>query len=335
MRFQSRSLQGSGALLLLACAHFACLPTPPESTGTATSTGDSASSDGSSSVSASSTSAGETSTSTSAGSEGGTEGTSSSSAGTSGSSDGSTTECNFVCDDPTCGDGEAFIPGPGLSPRCLPPLEECDAWLQDCPEGEKCSAYADNGESAWNALRCVPVDGDAKPGEPCLAYESPLSGLDTCELGAMCWSVDEETLEGVCVGLCDGSPDEPTCAEPGTSCKVSNDGVLNLCLDDCYPLAKECDEGDACVFLGDSFSCAPGGVGGVGEPCVGATCTDGQSCFPAAYLPECQSGSCCTPYCDITAEDPCPELEGSTCVSFFMGEPPEGLENVGSCVFPP
>jgi hypothetical protein len=322
---------------MLVFAQAACLPTPPETTGTAASTGDSATTDASVSISASSTSAGQTSASTSGDTDGtsGSDGTSAGSDGTSGSSDGSTTECNFICDDPTCGDGEAFIPGPGLSPRCLPPLEECDAWLQDCPEGEKCSAYAADGESAWNALRCVPVDGDAKPGEPCLAYENPLTGLDSCELGAMCWSVDEETLEGVCVGLCDGSPDESTCAEPGTSCKVSNGGVLNLCLDDCHPLAKECDEGDACVFVEDSFSCTPGGIDGIGEPCNGATCTDGQSCFPAPYLPECQSGSCCTPYCDVTADDPCPDLEGSTCVSFFMDEPPEGLENVGSCVFPP
>jgi len=331
MRYQRLSSSLPGAVLLLICAHIGCLPTP-ETTDTASSSGDSASTGESGSVgaSASSTSAGTGST--------GSSGSTTSGSGSSssiGSSDGSTTECNFVCDDTTCDDGEAFVPGPG-QPRCLPPPVDCDPWLQDCPDGEKCSAYADSGGGAWNALSCAPVNGDAKPGEACLVYDSPLSGLDTCELGAMCWSVDEETLEGVCVGLCDGSPDEPTCAEPGTSCKVSNDGVLNLCLDDCHPLAKECDEGDACVYVEDSFSCSPGGVHGIGEPCNGSTCTDGQACLPAPFLPECQSGSCCTPYCDVNTEDPCPDLEGSTCVTFFMeGAAPEGLENVGSCVFPP
>jgi hypothetical protein len=43
---------------------------------------------------------------------------------------------------------------------------ECDPFLQDCPEGEKCVSYASSGGS-WDANKCVPVLGDGAAGEPC------------------------------------------------------------------------------------------------------------------------------------------------------------------------
>lgn len=327
-------LRLGGAALMLGSAHLACLPLP-ETTGTSASEGESSSVGTEGSITASSTSAGETdpgstsgaSTSSSGGSTGvGTTG--------SGTGEGSTTACDFICGDPPCGEGEVLVPGPepGLAPRCLP--GRCDPWAQDCPEGDKCAAYSEGG-ATWDELSCAPILGDAEPGEPCVVSEDPLSGLDTCELGAMCWGVDEESLEGVCVGLCDGSSEEPTCAEPGTSCRITNDGVLNLCLADCTPLGQGCAEGEACVFVVDGFSCVPGGEQGQGEACDGSSCTSGHLCLPAPYLPECRSSSCCTPYCEA-GDDPCPDLEGSTCVPFFMeGEAPEGLEELGFCAFPP
>ncbi len=50
----------------------------------------------------------------------------------------------------------------------------CDVFKQDCPEGEKCSAYADDGGTSWNASKCVPVNGDGQPGEPCTVEGSAL-----------------------------------------------------------------------------------------------------------------------------------------------------------------
>src|SRR5690606_9934066 len=53
------------------------------------------------------------------------------------------TTCSFVCD--TTGIG------PGTGPAC-------DNWAQDCPDGEKCAAWADDGTNSWNNLKCVPVE---------------------------------------------------------------------------------------------------------------------------------------------------------------------------------
>src|SRR5690606_441875 len=36
---------------------------------------------------------------------------------------------------------------------------ECDPFEQDCPEGEKCVAYASTGGN-WDANKCVPINGD-------------------------------------------------------------------------------------------------------------------------------------------------------------------------------
>ena len=58
--------------------------------------------------------------------------------------------CGFVCDSSdTAGD-------------------TCDLWEQDCPEGEKCNPWANDGGASWNALRCVPIDPNPDGvGEPC------------------------------------------------------------------------------------------------------------------------------------------------------------------------
>lgn len=66
-----------------------------------------------------------------------------------------------------------------------------------CDPKLKCVAYADGGGSSWNALRCVPIARNPdQPGEPCTVVESNVSGIDSCDQGAMCWDVDNNTLEG-------------------------------------------------------------------------------------------------------------------------------------------
>jgi hypothetical protein len=65
----------------------------------------------------------------------------------------------------------------------------------------------------------------------------------------MCFYVDPDTLEGVCVETCGGTVDEPTCLE-GT-CVVQYDGALPLCLTTCDPKASTCEKGENCEPVAD------------------------------------------------------------------------------------
>ncbi len=215
---------------------------------------------------------------------------------------------------------------------------ECDIWAQDCDEGEKCAPWANDGGSAWNATRCVPVDVDpVGVGETCVVEGSGVSGIDTCDFGSMCWDVDAETNEGTCVALCEGSPEAPTCAPEGTACSIANQGVLILCLPICNPLADECGDGEGCYSVGDAFHCAPdasGDGGGAGEPCefVNA-CEDGLLCLSGDTVPGCNADACCTPTCEDGDDTACPD--GQSCVPFFDRSTPAPamcLEGVGACI---
>ncbi|MBV1858549.1 MAG: hypothetical protein KUG77_09065 [Nannocystaceae bacterium] len=219
---------------------------------------------------------------------------------------------------------------------------ECDIWAQDCEDGEKCAPWANDGGSAWNATRCVPIDLDpVGVGEACVVEGSGVSGIDNCEAGSMCWDVDGETNEGTCVSLCEGSPEAPTCAPAGTACSIANQGVLIVCLPICNPLADECAEGQGCYPVGEVFQCAPdassGDQGQPGDPCefINA-CDNGSGCVNPTLVP-CPAGSagCCSSFCDVTGDgSEC--LGGQECVPWFeMGEEPDMcLEGVGVCTLP-
>jgi hypothetical protein len=138
---------------------------------------------------------------------------------------------------------------------------DCDPFAQDCPPGEKCMAWADDGGADWNALRCTPVrdDPDA-PGDPCTVEGSAMSGIDSCEQGSMCFHVDPDTNVGTCVSQCTNSLADPMCPADGEVCIVSNEDVLALCLTPCDPLADDCAVGQTCSPYADTFVCldAPG-----------------------------------------------------------------------------
>jgi hypothetical protein len=59
---------------------------------------------------------------------------------------------------------------------------ECDPFAQDCPEGEKCVAYASSGGSL-DANKCVLINGDAMPGESCM-YGGVVEASDDCNASA-------------------------------------------------------------------------------------------------------------------------------------------------------
>jgi hypothetical protein len=220
---------------------------------------------------------------------------------------------------------------------------ECDVWSQDCPEGEKCMPWANDGGSAWNATKCSALDPNpAQPGDECTVEGSGVSGVDNCDVASMCWAVDPETNTGYCIQFCNGSPDAPICDDPGTACAITNDGVLILCQALCDPLLQDCREGEGCVPIQDAFQCSPdasGDSGVYGDPCeyINA-CDPGLACLNADVVPGCAgSQGCCAPFCD--ASDPnavCPgAAQGEECVAWYEeGQAPPGYEDVGVCMLP-
>jgi hypothetical protein len=207
--------------------------------------------------------------------------------------------------------------------------------------------WANDGGNAWNATRCSPVDPNAdQPGEACMVEGSGVSGIDSCDIGSMCWNVDPETNEGVCVAFCLGSEGAPICEDPATGCWVPDQGVLILCLPSCDPLVQDCGEGDECGPQGGSaaFVCTPdasGDLGAHGDACEFVNvCDPGLFCAEAAAVFGCMdSNGCCTEFCDLAAVDPnaaCSgALDGETCTAWFdLGHAPPGFASLGACVLP-
>ncbi len=227
------------------------------------------------------------------------------------------------------GSGGTFVQEPDAQSG-----NECDPRLQDCPEGEKCAAWADDGGSSWNANKCVPVTGAGQAGDPCLTEGGGVSGLDDCAKGMMCWDVNEEAM-GVCVEFC-GEDDS---CPPMTECAVQNDGVLPICIPGCDPLLQDCPEGSGCYAIdGDNGNtiCIPdaSGDGGLdGDPCeYDNVCDPGLICIGGSA--GCTAMWCCTPWCDLTASNSCPGMaQGEECVPHFA-DPPPGADDVGICVIP-
>ncbi|WAS94776.1 hypothetical protein [Nannocystis punicea] len=210
----------------------------------------------------------------------------------------------------------------------------CDQWVQDCPEGQKCSPFADDGGNSWNNLKCVDVVRD--PGglyEPCENFGANASGEDSCDVGLLCW-------EGKCLGMCTGSPDKPGCTDPDASCILTSEGVLTLCLPKCDPLKQDCDPGQVCIPSPFDFVCvidSSGEDGQLFDECEFANaCDPGLFCVDPQLASECdpQFVGCCQPFCDITQPNTCPG-QGQECLSWWGQDPPQpGHEKLGICGLP-
>jgi hypothetical protein len=305
---------------LLAIVVVSCGPT----VGVGADSGSTSSSSSSSSTTAmTSTTIGTNSTTTEGSSTSTTIGADSSGESTSGSSDATNGPCD-ICD-----------------PDTLP--VECDLFEEDCARGLKCMPWASDGGDTWNALRCSPIDRDPDAvGEPCMAYyASPTSGFDSCELHAMCWNVDLETLVGECVAFCTGDLANPTCEDPSATCVTAADSVLALCMRTCHPLVPgNCDDDELCIPISGEFHCvsdASGEAGAVGDPCEYVdACDPGSFCANADVWPACAGLGCCAPFCDLDAAMPCPaEPTGLECVPWYEdGTAPRGYETLGLCASP-
>ncbi|MCX4241142.1 hypothetical protein [Paraliomyxa miuraensis] len=240
--------------------------------------------------------------------------------------------------------GVQLIPPPDGGPLIV----DCDIFAQDCPAGYKCMPWAPDGGSSWNGTRCSPIAEDpAGIDEPCMVEGSPTSGVDDCELSAMCWDVDPKTLEGTCIPLCIGTESDPYCADPMRECAYGSDGALFLCLRTCDPLVQDCPASEACYPIQDSWSCAPdasGDMGAYGDPCEFINvCDPGLVCLLSEAVPPgqpCEDAiGCCTEVCNVF--DPLGDLqcmsaaEGQTCQPWWEeGSAPLGYDHVGVCALP-
>lgn len=230
--------------------------------------------------------------------------------------------------------GQGFITDPDGGP----PGIECSTIEQNCPRGEKCNAWANDGGSAWNAAKCFPIVADPNSiDEPCTVDGNGVSGIDSCDLGSMCWDVDGRTLEGTCVPYCTGSNNAPVCDDPDRRCTIATGGVLALCFPQCSPLDPLfCAEGEGCYPVDDRFVCAPDASGPTdGDLFEGCefinACTAGLACMNPGLSPMCpaNAGGCCLPFCDLSSPT-CPE--GTQCLPYFEeGAVPPGHANIGVC----
>ena len=118
----------------------------------------------------------------------------------------------------------------------------CNLYTQNCPAGDKCMPWANDGGSAWNATRCSPVVDDPREvGMACTVEGSGVSGVDDCERGAMCFDVDPETGQGICYAMLVGSDANPLCVDRLQAPVISS--TLSLCLPTCRPLRADCPPG--------------------------------------------------------------------------------------------
>lgn len=230
------------------------------------------------------------------------------------------TGCTFTCPDPPSN------PGGGLGGF------ECDFFAQDCPDQQKCVPWSNTGAPVLNASKCVPLQPEpSQPGEPCVAEASGFSGVDNCALGSFCFNVDPRALEGVCVSLCQGAADQPTCPEEGVWCHLVD--AAPLCLRRCDPLADDCDSGQGCYPEGADFVCLlAGNVIGPGVECERVNdCVSGMFCAHASLSPECAGDGCCVEFCDTTGPSGQCFDANATCTP--LADPPPGptWENLGVC----
>ncbi|MBC8069656.1 MAG: hypothetical protein IAG13_15070 [Deltaproteobacteria bacterium] len=212
--------------------------------------------------------------------------------------------------------------------------QECDPFVQDCPEEEKCMPWANDGGGVWNGTRCSPLDPRPPAlGEPCVVEGSGVSGIDNCGRGAMCWGVDPATNEGTCAELCSGSADAPHCEVGG--CFVDIEVALAICLTPCDPFAPDC--GDEVCTLDEATAtswCVPPIVvwpGAYGEPCepYRFNCGGGLACVEMGNVADCVGVECCTALCDPALPSACPEGElGQICIPF------DADPAVGFCGYP-
>lgn len=222
--------------------------------------------------------------------------------------------CDIDLSNTTCRDPSPYR-GPG----------SCNPYAPDCPEGQKCSAWSEDG-----GTRCIPLSAQTVgEDEVCWTY-SVANGdyLDNCDEGLFCDSrlIDpEDAGSGLCVAQCTCSPADRVCGD-GAWCfgNPTYPGIaLCFSVDGCNPLKADCDEARACypiLRVNDyAFHCRAPGVLPPGSPCPeGVNCDENSIC----------SNNVCRRVCDL--EDPAACEAGENCVTYVPpGE--QALEPFDAC----
>jgi len=209
-------------------------------------------------------------------------------------------------------------------------VNTCDPGAQDCPKGEKCTAYVSTpGGRTVDANKCVPDIGDKVFGESCERMEDN----DDCEVGFFCMTdVSGHIGEGFCLEFC--IENQP--CEFGGTCIGFNDGALPVCQNECDPLLQDCPIGQGCYRALELFVCAmpgpPEGLGNDGDPCATIQgCNPGLICANGTEGCGAESG-CCTPICDLSEPDTCTS-PSEDCLQVLADPPPE-WQDVGACAIP-
>jgi len=257
-------------------------------------------------------------------------GESSTTGGSTGSTASTTTGSGTSGAEETGDEGTPFVVQPDSNVG-----NECDPKAQDCPEGQKCTAWANDGGNAWNANKCVDVSGEGQGGDNCAIQGSGVGGIDDCGVGFICLNTDDMGA-GTCTQFCQGNDED---CSSGDVCAIYNDGVLPICLVGCHPLLQDCPATQECIDTPNGtficFTDASGATGAPGDSCPDADgenlCDPGLWCGPS--VDGCVTERCCTPFCDLSAPDCAAPHE---CVSYYgdMGSAPPGFEDVGVCVLP-
>lgn len=207
---------------------------------------------------------------------------------------------------------------------------QCDPGAQDCPKGEKCTAYVSTpGGATVDANKCVPDMGDKQFGEMC----ERMTDNDDCDVGLFCMTdISGNTGPGFCLEFCEVDDPLGSCENGGT-CIGFNDGTLPLCQNECDPLIQDCPSGQGCYAALDTFVCAgtANDPGSDGDEClVIQGCNPGLVCISG---PAGCTDRCCTPICDLNGDGTECVDPSESCVP-ASENPKPGLENVGFCVVP-
>jgi len=213
---------------------------------------------------------------------------------------------------------------------------ECSVALQDCPLGEKCNYWSADGGPLWSGTRCseLPESPDS-PGEPCLVEGNGQSGIDSCDLGSLCFNVDPELNEGTCHPLCGGIPGAPSCPEDALCAQY---GLASICTAPCDPLGEPCTDGLSCNPAGaveaesdplpPFFTCEAPSIGAINGACDPESAYVGSS----RVLVDCDKENCCAQTCAPAEPDGCPT--GTTCQPYLDPPPNAWVADVGLCLPP-